>query len=334
MTLLDDLETALSEVADVRVATRFSSPRLRFPNPNDLRIFIPDIHLMPSNERQRFFFTGAHPEHALLKRTLTRLGTLRASVKAANPNAVCATYFMGDFIDLWRCGPQGTHPSVAVDKVALEHQDLLLLACGPALRARFLLGNHDFDLCKVPSFAAADRRYFFPPNQPSVLAIHGDVFDWVEDFPDLLNEVIVYYLSPFSNLLDHMFERVKGLILASNEKPEHLGAADVIPLPNDGAPAIAVVDRADAEAQHSLFRRALESRDAANAQFGLDLRAFVIGHTHGPRIVVYESGPSFFALVDTGGWLEDVRNNAGAPERGMITGMCGNEIRIFELQEN
>jgi UDP-2,3-diacylglucosamine pyrophosphatase LpxH len=330
MTLLDDLQTTLSQIATVRVAAHFRSDKLRFPGPNDLRVFIPDMHLVPASARQRFSFSGPAPSHALLTQTLERVKALRASAKAANPSAVCALYFMGDFLDLWRAAPPGTDPGVAANEIALEHADLLRLACGPELKARFLLGNHDFELCRVPSFAASDRRYFFPATAPSAVAMHGDVFDWIEDMPDRLNELAVYYLSPFANLLDHAFDQIKAFIRSSNESGR-VAPNEVAAAPPDAATAVATT-RAAAEASHDLFRRAFECRNFANQNFGLDLRTIVIGHTHGPRIVPYESGTDFFTLVDTGGWLEDVRDNDGTTQKGMVTGFCQNEIRIFELR--
>jgi hypothetical protein len=55
----------------------------------------------------------------------------------------------------------------------------------------------------------------------------------------------------------------------------------------------------------------------------------IIGHTHGPRIVPYDSGQDFFALVDAGGWLEDCRDSGG--EVGMLTAFCADQIKLFQL---
>ena len=70
MTLLDELEGDLGGVARVGVLTRLATPRLNFPGSNDIRIFIPDIHLLSSGARARFDFRGNHPSHSLLKATL------------------------------------------------------------------------------------------------------------------------------------------------------------------------------------------------------------------------------------------------------------------------
>src|SRR5260221_3606775 len=254
MTLLDDLEGELGRVARVSVLTRLATSRLNFPGPNDIRIFIPDIHLLSSEARARFAFRGQHPSHALLKATLTRLAQFRTTVKTRDPNSVCAIYFMGDFLDLWREGAPGDDVGVTAARIAAEHQDLVDLACAPELKARFLMGNHDFDLCRLPSFAAADRRYFFPPTDPTAVAVHGDLFDWIEDFPDQLNQSILYYFSPFANVLDHFFSDIANFI--RNANPNHLGSDEVQPVPNQGAAAVICTTTEEAEQRHDLFKRA------------------------------------------------------------------------------
>lgn len=322
MTLLDDLQVKLSRAGATRVIGAYESGKLLHPG-DDIRIFIPDLHLLTAQARA---FNGKHgptPSHALLQSVLAELVEFRAQVKSANPGAVCAVYFMGDTLDLWREGRPGSDVATLVQRIADEHHPLLALACGTGLKARFLLGNHDFELFRAASFRAADRRYFFPALSPGTVALHGDVFDWIEDFPDLFNEAVVYYLGSTYNHLDHIREQLAACMRVDR---------DDAPPP---APAASVVSRCgtldQAESCHRLFRRARQACAKMNGEYSMGLRCIVIGHTHSPRIVEYESPNEFFVLVDVGGWIQDARDTVGQAESGTIGAMCGNEVRIFEV---
>src|SRR5207249_6961969 len=62
-----------------------------------------------------------------------------------------------------------------------------------ALGAHFLLGNHDFDLWQWHDYSLWDRRYYLPAgDDPGLLAMHGDYYDWVELLPEFAKEMAVH----------------------------------------------------------------------------------------------------------------------------------------------
>jgi UDP-2,3-diacylglucosamine pyrophosphatase LpxH len=322
MTLLDDFQAKLTEIgaSTTKVLASYSDERLNFPGPNDIRIFLPDLHLLSSNGRNSMHAAGPHPSHSLLKRVIQATTEFRTSVKQGDPSTICAAYFLGDTLDLWREAPPGTPVPTAAKGIVDDHADLLALACSAELKARFVLGNHDFELFQAASFVAADRRYYFPATNPSMIALHGDVFDWIEDFPDKWNETVVYYFSPFSNIFDQI--RGKIACMLREDAPPPAAPDDILSVCGSQQEAVE---------HHELWKRAWQAVTETNASHSLGLRCVVIGHTHTARLVVLDSGDGFMALVDVGAWVQDVHNNTGEKEQGTIGAICGNEIRIFQL---
>jgi hypothetical protein len=325
MELLDQLGAALGEVGQTEVVASYASPKLGLPARNDIRIFIPDLHLISDQARREVLELGPAPSHSLLKRVLFRLAAFRRDTNLADPAAVCAVYFMGDFLDLWREAAPNEGTAEAAHRIERDHEELLALARAPELKARFLLGNHDFALCKLPHFLACDRRYFFPPKGPSALCLHGDVFDWLEDFPDVLNQVFVYYTSPVDSLLDYAWESVAGLIdRANQQRPQARSENGPIPVYRCSSPS-------EACEHHRLWHRAWEARQSLRADHHYDIRSIVVAHTHCARIVTCESDMDFLALIDTGAWIADHHDHGGGAECGLLTALCENEVRIHRI---
>jgi hypothetical protein len=188
-----------------------------------------------------------------------------------------------------------------------------------------LLGNHDFALCRLPRFLACDRRYFFPPKAPSVLCLHGDVFDWLEDFPDVFNQVFVYYTSPVDSLLDYAWESVAELVGQVNQqRPQTRSEDGPVPVCRCSSPS-------EACEHHRLWHRAWEARERLRADHDYDIRSTVVAHTHRASIVACESETDFLALIDTGAWIEDHHDDGGGAECGLLTALCENEVRIHRL---
>jgi UDP-2,3-diacylglucosamine pyrophosphatase LpxH len=328
MGLLDQLGAALGEVGRTEVVASYASPQLGIPAPNDIRIFIPDLHLVSDETRRGLLGLGPGPSHSLLKRVLGRLAAFRRDTKLADQAAVCALYFMGDFLDLWREETPDTSPAEAAHRIARDHQELMALARAPELKARFLLGNHDFALCRLPRFLACDRRYFFPPRTPSTLCLHGDVFDWLEDLPDSLSQLLVYYTSPVESLLDHAWELVAGLLEQFNQ--ERLGAGSDEPRGDEPVPVHRCTSSGEARTHHRLWHRAWEARQKLREDVHFGIRSIVVAHTHRARIVTCEADSDFLALIDTGAWIEDLHEDGGA-ESGLVTALSGNEVRIHRI---
>jgi hypothetical protein len=324
MSLLDDLQSTLETAGTTGILSSLKHDKLNFPKNNDIRIMIPDLHLLSNHARSEIGATGPAPTHSLLINVLLAVTKFRLKAKAADPDSVCAVYFMGDMLDLWRETPPGGEDTpVAAGSIIQDHPALFAAACSPDLKARIIGGNHDFQLHEVASFGASDRRYFFPSVAPTSLCLHGDVFDWIEDFPDMFNEVIAYYSSPFLSYLDHLKDKVqKFLKIDKNNSPEFQITGPITPYSS----------LQNAAAQHRLWNRAWEMSRKANTDYNLGLRSAIIGHTHSAQIVAYENGSDFFALIDTGAWLQDTLPSDGLPpEQGTIGAICANEVRLFHM---
>ena len=115
--------------------------------------------------------------------------SLRALKLASAPAGEVVVYQIGDLFDLWR-QVDGLDPNAnAASAIQNDHASLLVALRDPDLNAQFLLGNHDYDLFRFPNFDAWQRSYVLAP---SVMLLHGDVFDWVEQLPDELQNLVLF----------------------------------------------------------------------------------------------------------------------------------------------
>ncbi|MCX6629804.1 MAG: hypothetical protein NTW28_19475, partial [Candidatus Solibacter sp.] len=105
------------------------------------------------------------------------------------PAGEAVVYQIGDLFDLWR-QVDGLDPKASAASAIQNDQASLLVALrDPDLNAQFLLGNHDYDLYRFPNFDAWQRSFVLAP---SVMLLHGDVFDWVEKLPDELQNLVLF----------------------------------------------------------------------------------------------------------------------------------------------
>lgn len=313
MNLIDKLQSSLSTVVKAETLASFKHDKLIFPE-NDIRIFIPDLHLVSDQARKHLQIHDSHPDHNILISTLQKLAEFRMGVK--NDNKMCGIYFMGDTFDLWAEASPGTPTQEAMQPIIHDHQKLLDIMFDPALGAHFILGNHDFFLYESNSFRSADRRFLMPAVTPTVMALHGDILDSIESWPEQLNKAATYYFSPFINLSDIVKEEIGIKPDNSIGAPyNHLG--DIKPC----------ASTEEASKLHSLWSHAWEVTQSANQVYGMKICALVIGHTHSNNIVAYENGDEFFVLIDSGAWIQDIRMNIG--EYGTIAVLCENEVRII-----
>jgi UDP-2,3-diacylglucosamine pyrophosphatase LpxH len=331
MSLHDDFLSEVSQAASrVRLVAALRHEGLNFAAKNDLRVFIPDLHVVSRATRKKYDYGTNDAE--LLADVLTRV----ANLKAKSQGSTIAVYQMGDFLDLWREEPIASARVDAASRIVADHPALMNAFFSPSLKARFLLGNHDVDLAWWPNFIAWERRYFLPPRgslKPSGIALHGDVFDWVELLPDALNQFFVYFFSPFSGPSDHDLRDARTVIARENQKCDFAariaGAAEHGSLGSTSA-----VPARHNLGSHAFLDKARAITKAANAKFGLDLRFAVIGHTHHARIAVHDRGNGdFFALIDCGGWIEDAHDASGAKYPNQTLAVIGeNEARIYQLE--
>jgi len=294
MSLHDDLLAMLEGVADVSLVARLRDRRLGFPDETRLNVFIPDIHLV--TPRRQYRFGTNSPE--LLTAVVRGLRDFRT---VAAPGQV-TVYQLGDLLDLWRETP-GLDPDADVaSAIEDEHPDLMEALYHPALDAQFVLGNHDYDLYRWPNYDVWQRHFRVAPT---VLALHGDIFDCVEKLPDPAQNVLVHLLAPAAR--PYSFE------LGESAAPSAAGDRFNVQ---------------DAQSPPEMLRFFDSARGFAGG-----LTTLVIGHTHHARLVVHEDGDDLFALVDCGAWIENcVTADDPAPRPSAQLGVLGDdEIRIYQL---
>jgi UDP-2,3-diacylglucosamine pyrophosphatase LpxH len=324
-------------VSDVLLVARLDDPRIGHPDVQDMRVFVPDLHLLTRRDEARYAY-GFNCKPQLIG-VLKGLKAFRRGLAGGESLAV---YQLGDYLDLWR---QGTNDATPILE---EHFDIHghLYGSPSALNAWFLLGNHDVELPSSGGYQVWNRRYYFPIRDPRVLVTHGDVFDWKERFPDAFNRLYVYMFGPMYDSTAYDLETLQRTVKAAHGRKqyrqyiqaEYHDLADSVSvaagLPGGLAWNVGRVTDPDDRSAHEFLPAAYRSTQDIQADFGLGLTMVVIGHTHHARIAVYEgAGGEFFALMDCGAWIERYRTPADPEPRpnAQIGVMAGNDCRIYQI---
>jgi UDP-2,3-diacylglucosamine pyrophosphatase LpxH len=342
----DRLLEALLSVASVRLVAAIKDERLGFPDGKDLRVFIPDLHLI-SDQRFRdggYSYRTNFPD--LLTQVVLKLAGLKSNA-AADEKVII--YQMGDFLDLWREAPRVDSQLDVASRIRDDHEDLMAALLAPELKTAFLLGNHDFDLYRAPEYRAWERRYYIPDVEqgPSAILLHGDVFDWVEKLPVGIREILVFMFAPGVQPTDYklgMMGSIRNKVIQShgdnaytdfiqNQTPAAVGKTQDVAA---GIPASFNVQKAGVSSKEALMflDQAHDCCARANRDYGFKLKVAVIGHTHHARIAVRENGDGdLFTLIDCGAWLENcIGDGDGTPTpNAQIAALSGNEARIYQL---
>jgi UDP-2,3-diacylglucosamine pyrophosphatase LpxH len=336
--LLDILQSR----ADVRLVSALRNPQLGMPNPKDIRIFIPDLHLISEKRRIEGGFTYGTNHTDLLTRVVTALGGWKAQ---AAPDEVVEVYQIGDFLDLWREAATTDESPEVPARIKDDHQELVLALLDRRLKTHFLLGNHDFDLYRWPDYAAWERRYYIPDDGTGILLLHGDYFDWVERLPEAVKEIFVNLFAARVPATTYVLGKMRALTIqmhAGRSYRNYIRAAQPAPigavrlLRDRDIPPEWNVQRAGVSDAESLKFLDLARQEClkANQQFGLNIRVAVIGHTHHARIAVEETdNGGLFTLIDCGAWIEDcqAQGDAAPAPNAQIAALAANEARIYQL---
>jgi UDP-2,3-diacylglucosamine pyrophosphatase LpxH len=337
VSLHSELLGSLQAVARVQLVARLQDDRLNFPQAGELHVFIPDLHLITAARRAEAGYTYGTNYPSLLEAVVKSLLALKL---ASAPAGEVVVYQIGDLFDLWR-QVDGLDPNAnAASAIQNDHASLLVALRDPDLNAQFLLGNHDYDLYRFPSFDAWQRSYVLAP---SVMLLHGDVFDWVEQLPDELKNLVVFLFSASHPAGTADLEKLRPL---NNRQRAGKNFHDFIqnraPAPTGKWREAADGDRGswnvqvDGTAPKEMLLYLDEARqkcDTANRQFDSTLNVAVIGHTHHARIAVHDTADEFFALMDCGAWIENC-NTADDPTprpNAQIAALSANEARIYQL---
>jgi len=339
----DRLLGALRSICSVRLVAALRDERLGFPDSKDLRIFIPDVHLISDKRRIEGNFTFSTNHTDLLTALALALSDLRSH---AAGDEIIAIYQLGDFLDLWRETINLDDQVDVAAQIKDDHEDLVSALMERKLKTRFLLGNHDFELYRWPDYSAWDRRYFLPDTTaqaPSTIVLHGDIFDWVENLPDAVKAVFVYLFAPHLSPNDYALGQMRALIKKSHrgrnyrtyiqaQKPAPIGVLQ------DGE---VVPDRWNIQQQGSapeenlrFLEEACNCCMEANRSYRMNLRVAVIGHTHHARIAVKETpAGEFFTLIDCGAWIEQciASGETDPMPSAQIAALSANEARIYQL---
>ena len=320
----------------MQLVARLQDDRLNFPQTDELHVFIPDLHLITAARRVEAGYTYGTNYPELLEAVVK---SLRALKLASAPAGEVVVYQIGDLFDLWR-QVDGLDPNAnAASAIQNDHASLLVALRDPDLNAQFLLGNHDYDLYRFPNFDAWQRSYVLAP---SVMLLHGDVFDWVEKLPDELQNLVLFlFTSNPAGTAD--LEKLRPLNNRQRAgKNFHDFIQNRVPAPtgkwreaadDDGLSWNVQVDGTAPKEMLLYLDEARQKCDAANRQFGSALNVAVIGHTHHARIAVHDAADEFFALMDCGAWIENC-NTADDPTprpNAQIAALGANEARIYQL---
>lgn len=341
--LLQSLFTVLEGRVEVNLVSSLQHEGIGFPD--ELRVFLPDIHLI-TQERQPSFGYGTNYLD-LLTDLVGKLKLIKTG--AAGPKVT--VYQLGDLLDLWRQTPQLDPGEDVAASIAIDRQEIMGALLDAGLETQFLLGNHDFNLYKFPNFTAWERCAYLEDSAGalSALALHGDMFDWMQNLlsvlPDVAKTVFAYLFAPLwpaeeSNLgeIIHLNREAR----ATMNLKQYIQAPNPVPL-GSTMPADATVParfNVQTEADHlpDGMKYAAEAKNLcrqANRKYGARLKTAVIGHTHHARIAVMDNGADdFFALVDCGAWIEKYRTPESdqALPNAQIAAIGGHEARIYQLQ--
>lgn len=339
------LLNALLSIARVRLVASLRDERLGFPDKKDLRIFIPDIHLISEKRRKEGNFTFSTNYPDLLTEVAVALTSLRTG---KTDDETIAIYQLGDFLDLWREAPGMDDKLDVASRIKDDHEDLISGLLDRKLKTRFLLGNHDFDLYRWPDYTAWERRYYLPDTgtqSQSIILLHGDIFDWVESIPDKVEDVFVYLFAPHLSPNDYALGKMRTLIGRSHGsrnyrtyiKAQRPATVGLFQEDIGSIPARWNIQKEGSSSQENLtfLGAAIECCKRANKDYQMNLRVAVIGHTHHARIAIRETARGdFFTLLDCGAWIENcvAEGEAEPMPNAQIAALSGNEARIYQLE--
>lgn len=369
----DEFLEQLSHVADIYLVARLKDDRIGYPFPNDLRVFIPDLHII-SHFRQEEFgykYSTNHNAHKddLLPVLVKELIKFKKKVIDENEGTgdedkkkTFEVYQMGDFLDLWRetNKPWKTKPDEwrgYVNRIIESNVHLYDAFLDENLHINFVLGNHDFDLHRIPDFSHKWRfmiHYLVDKRDVPVAGImHGDIFSWVERLPDPVQQFFVYFFSP------QIPEKIRKQIINSHIKGKFLifkkykdyrdyimqkeaPVFNEFPL-NQGLPPVnqwnVIRNGQGSKEELKYLNEAKEYFSQINQQYDFNLRMIIMGHTHYARIAVDDKDGQFFALVDCGDWVKfhiaKIKENGTEKDIQMVNAqigvLCNNDVRIYQL---
>lgn len=339
MSLHDALLDLLLDVADVALVTSYAGEGVGLGDPDDLRVFLGDMHLISAARQAEKDYAYGLNHEPLLVDLVRGLGRLRSAARTEDRRVVL--YQNGDFLDLWRETPTVAGIAEAAARIADDHAPLVDALADAG--ASMLLGNHDFDMYRLPDARGHARRYHvgLPDGPPRVFVTHGDVFEVDDVYPAFLKQLAVYLFSPVEQAptyevgamaeLDRQLRQGQTFQASLRTGPPP-DVGRLLPLGAGQVPSrynVQVEGAIGAGTQYldAARRVCAQAPDGA----GATLRTVVVGHTHHPRIAIAAPGAPQFTLVDCGAWIECNLSDGRTIVNAEVAALCGDEARVYHL---
>jgi UDP-2,3-diacylglucosamine pyrophosphatase LpxH len=312
-------------------------------NEKYLHVLVPDLHLISEDQRPKYRY-GFDWRDEFAALTGAILETRNALSDQEHRMVVTQ---LGDFVDLWR--ESGNDPSGlgSILDTFYDIRDHFVRNAEDSVGARLLLGNHDLEARQSRNFARARLGHYLPGRGKTVLATHGDAFDfWETAIPDDVAAFAVRTFGRLVNPLTYPMEELRALREKKTRKNQRekiqgdVAFAETLPADRPVPERFNVidVDRAgDRRRAHRLLPNIVKAVGDLRTLIEDDgkpvapnLKLVVIGHTHHARLVVdHKAG---LVLMDCGAWIENhqVRQQQKRPNR-QIGAICGSDLRIYQF---
>jgi hypothetical protein len=259
---------------------------------------------------------------------------------------------LGDFVDLWRESGNDYHAVADILASYPDIQERFLPRPMPGQDAVFpnlLLGNHDLEAREAAGFGRARMVHYLPGANMTLMATHGDTFDfWELAIDDNLAAFVLKMLGgqvePHEYPIPILRElRDRDTTTPVDQTTRIQGDATLDAAPQTGMPVDAYVNvlKVHEPAQRALIHRLLPNAVKTAEQLRTPslngdpaiaphLQVTVIGHSHHARLII--DHPANLVLMDCGAWIENFRVGQGPlqPNR-QIGAICGADLRIYQL---
>lgn len=348
------------EGAEVFLVSRLKEDKLQFPHQDEIRVFIPDLHLVSNRTGSSYkYTTNSIPT---LEKVISFLVDFKSTREQEDQQV--HVYQLGDFVDLYREGNirwTWRHLNKWRDSLQfiMEDRANILFPLLNELNATFLLGNHDTILNKFHNFTRARFSDYFPNNNGPCVAMHGHLFSKFEmNAPDWLKRLGVLSsfgqsANPSNHGLDTMTDEFDKLVkdgLRMDASDSHNVSNKNLSL-RSAQPGHLSDDEESDTGRYNVKKKGSNDVDGHDLKYldeakkffveenNLDIRLVVLGHSHHARIAVDETDGKFFAVADCGAWTVNCKakiNNQGEKIKmpNMQIGVLSdNEMRIYHFTE-
>jgi len=345
----------LRDIANVRLIAKLNDDRIGFPFPDQIRVILPDMHLFSKERQEEYHYKCFTNYNSGENDLFPMLAKLLFDFKKSKPDNVYI-YQIGDFFDLWRetDKPYSLDEAEAqgfIQKIIESNSDVCRYLLDKEMGVNFLLGNHDYEMHRIPGYYERWRylRYFINNEKgiPSSLLLHGDLFRWYERIPTWLKQYVVHNFSPKTRNknLDLSIRKTHTkngeYIDYKNEKDaEDLYLLGQCTEPETDEPEWNLMRKDEALDSQTLFLdKSRKLVEEVNRQTGYRIGLTIIGHTHCARIAIDDTGDSPFILMDCGAWINEsktvVIENNNTKEIPVLNATFGvisnNDIRLYLL---